>query len=450
MAQRSLPILLLLLSQVDVSRAEPELDRFDLSTDGAVDFEDVFVFQEQWGLATPPAVPTRYPYIQRTDESSFLIAWRTDLEIPTRAVYGTGPANLDREAGSSDPTRIHAAEIGNLSPETTYYYRVLDRDGSPLSRIESTRTFPPRGVSRPVRFTLMGDSGRPFFQDGGIVAGPDQLLVAFQQDIVAPDFFVHLGDLVYDSGERQRYDPLFFTPYRETLKRAPVFPCIGNHDVATENGQPYIDNFYPPENAPDSGERYYSFDYGNVHFTILDSNAFTSSSPDYDPACLFQCDWLEADLAAAADQKWKVVAFHHPPYTTGIHLFDRPNVPLIREQWTPLFEAYGVDVVFSGHDHDYQRSLPLRGGAPDLEQGVLYVVSGGGGNTLRPSISYAQCPAAFRNSAFRETTRYHLLKVTVDGDLLTMEAIDKEGVVFDTFHISKTAAADCVAPFQSR
>src|SRR6185503_15453317 len=139
--------------------------------------------------------------------------------------------------------------------------------------------------------------------------------------------------------------------YQDLVRRLVFWPCLGNHDWSTASGQPWRDAFVTPANNAAGSENYYSFDFGNAHFTVLNSNQSTSPGSA-------QHDFLEEDLAATS-QRWKFVVFHHPVYSSSQHGSDTT----IRSNLTPLFDAYGVDVVFMGHDHDYERTKPLVGNA---------------------------------------------------------------------------------------
>jgi hypothetical protein len=125
------------------------------------------------------------------------------------------------------------------------------------------------------------------------------------------------------------------------------WPCLGNHDVRTSTGGPWRDAFWTPANNASQSENYYSFDYGNAHVVVLNSNASTSPGSA-------QYKFLDEDLAAST-ARWKFVAFHHTIYSSGRHTSDK----LRQKNLAPLFDKHAVDVVFMGHDHDYERTKPL-------------------------------------------------------------------------------------------
>jgi 3',5'-cyclic AMP phosphodiesterase CpdA len=222
------------------------------------------------------------------------------------------------------------------------------------------------------------------------------------------------------------------------LRQVPLFPSLGNHEYVTNQGQPYLDNFYLPANNPAGTERYYSFDWGPVHFVALDSScAIGLASPD---RCTLaaQKSWLASDLAAS-QQPWKVIFFHHPPWSTGAH----GSQLTMRREFAPIFEQYGVDLVLTGHDHNYERTRPMRGDnvAPSGTRGVTYVVVGSGGANLRIF------PQAWPSwTAYRNNTDAGYLEVSVSGGTLTGKFTTPSGSVPDSFTLTKTLPATVQRP----
>jgi hypothetical protein len=242
-------------------------------------------------------------------------------------------------------------------------------------------------------------------------------------------FILTTGDNAYNDGTYAQFDTRVFQIYQDIFSQVGLFPTLGNHDDNTNNGAPYLDIFDLPPNAlrASDKERYYSFDYGNVHFVALDSN--TPLNPDDNAASDDMFDWLRQDLSQTP-QPWKIVALHHSAYSTGPHGSDSR----VQSKLSPIFEAYGVDVVFSGHDHIYQRSQPLRGEqVTTVEQGgIVYIVSGAGS-----AASYG-CNTAFWTVISYCSQSYGLYaRVEVSGNSLIVEAVDEAGEVKDNYVVSQ-------------
>jgi 3',5'-cyclic AMP phosphodiesterase CpdA len=251
------------------------------------------------------------------------------------------------------------------------------------------KTAPAPDSTEPVRFLAFGDSG------GG---GADQYALLEQMYTVPYDLMIHTGDVAYDDGTIQQYEDNVFGVYGDLFKNIPFFPASGNHDYKTMNGAPFREVFNLPG---DSGEQWYSYDWGRVHFVALDTEA------DY----ATQAKWLDADLAASS-LPWKIVYLHKPPYSSGQHGSDLA----LRSKLAPVFQKHGVQLVLTGHDHNYERILPQRG--------VTYVVTGGGGiGTVAVGMSDF--------TAFSEDV-IHFVYAEVFQDELVLHAIDADGREFDS------------------
>ncbi len=343
---------------------------------------------------------TRGPYLQSVSATSAIIVWRTKGAGDSRVDYGVG--SYTQSVGDTLPTTEHVITLTGLITGTEIMYRVLTNEVELASGSFRTAAAPNQSFS----FAVIGDSG---------IGSPAQQQVADRMVALDPHFVLHTGDVVYPSGQASGYDPYFFQPYQALLKRAPIFPTLGNHDYVSGSGQPYLDAFYLPHNNPANSERYYSFDWGSAHFAALDFNDGPSQA---------QLDWLQNDLAST-DKAWKFVFYHQAIYSSGPHGYD-PYIINKRAVLAPIFAANHVDIVFNGHDHDYERTVPI--------SDVVYIVSGGGGASL-----YPVNPQPF--SAFAEST-YHTVYVAVNGCTLTLQAITPDGAVIDSTGLSHV----CVPP----
>ncbi len=303
----------------------------------------------------------------------------------------------------------HSVNLSPLLPDTRYSYRVLDASGQRLAQ-STFSTAPRRGVGKTIRFAVIGDSG---------TGSTAQYRVAIQMQLWRPNLLIHTGDLVYPAGEEKDYTANFFLPYLSILPRIPLMPSIGNHDAMHVDD--YLSVFLPPsESSKSATKRYYSFNYGNAHVVALDSTLpLTSDST--------QRHWLEADLTKSTtrSQRWRIVFFHHPPFSAGPH----GDTTTIQEELIPLFEQHGVDAVFSGHDHAYERTARYSS-TGDPHTSILYVVSGGGGADL-----YAQLGPHPLITKYE--SRYHFVGIRLSRSSLNLQAIADNGTVLDSFRLAK-------------
>jgi len=383
--------------------------------------------------AAPPAsalVFTRHPWLSLQTTTSMLVAWQTDLAASSVVLYGTDPV-VDWSAASlaTAPGTVvdHAVSITDLQPATRYRYKVIS-DSDTLDA-GSFRTAPT--TNEHFRFLAFGDIG---------TATTAQKRVAARADTLGADLAILTGDIIYDNGEPWNFTPFYFDIYRPTLKRIPFYPVVGNHDCYYNACASFQDIYYLPTNFAAGPEKSYSFDYGNAHFAaiqVIDENI----SP---PAAAVA--WLDADLAAST-KLWKFVYFHVPMYSNG---GGHGGDPAIAAALEPIFLERNVDMVFQGHNHFYTRTYPIVSGTPMNQtqeptyfnpSGPIYIVAGGGGRAL-----YALTPQVPYEILSRSV--YHLVSVDVDGDSLTMRAIQDDGTVFDMMTLRKgtTTHADDPPP----
>jgi len=371
--------------------------------------------------------------VQLGGEQTMTVVWNTDQKADGRVAYGRDAelGSVQEQTGSR--SRVHVVTLDGLRADRTYHYRISS-DGEVLASGLRFRTFP-RDDSEP-DFTLLawGDSG-----DG---SSTQMLMAEAIDDLVSSvDVALHLGDVVYQAGEPENFNPHYFDPYRNLVARVPVYLAIGNHEYVTDDGQPYLDAFYLPANNPEATERYYSFDYGPVHIACVDTN--TGFGQSFAPGSA-QHAWLRRDLRDSEAQ-WKIVAHHHSPYTAGEDHVDDAQNELIREHLGPLYDDFGVDLVLSAHSHAFERTYPIRNAevvrrdsGPDYDDlgGVIYVTSGGGGRKLDQQAS------EHPNSAFQVVFRreFHVTLVEFSGDSLKVRAVDDRGRTLEEFSLRKRTA----------
>jgi tartrate-resistant acid phosphatase type 5 len=262
---------------------------------------------------------------------------------------------------------------------------------------------PPEPTTPPIRFAVIGDFG---------AAGPNEKKVADLVKAHEPDFIITTGDNNYPDGAKEtidvnigQYFHEFIAPYRgvysPSAKHNRFFPCLGNHDWRAPGAAPYLEYFDLPGN-----ERYYDLVRGPVHLFALDSDPH---EPDGVDASSVQANWLKAKLTSS-DSTWKVVYFHHPPYSSG------PHGGTIGMRWP--FREWGASIVYTGHDHHYERFSV---------EGLPYVVNGVGGNQLyamgpRPPESLVGYDTA-HGAVFVEASEHRLTSRFVSTDGVTLDEL---------------------------
>ncbi len=331
-------------------------------------------------------VAPRLPYLAWVSSRSAVIAWRCNPNGSVHWGEGEGRSQtLANETGKDQ----HFALLTDLTPGTAYSYEV-EIDGERLGSVSTFTTAPAQGSE--ASFIAFADSGSGSIHQTRLAEGMKRLSF---------DFALIAGDIIYERGADAEYDPHYFRPYGELIRRLPFFPAPGNHDIVTEAGGPFRRNFYLPQ-----GNFYYDFFWGEIHLIGLDSNKVT------DPK---QRAWLEAALKAPA--RWKIVYFHHPAFSSA----EYGDTPEVQSQWVPLFEQYGVDLVINGHAHGYERTVPING--------VTYIVTGGGGASL-------YLVGRNERTAFSSST-YEFVSVNLTARALMLKALDEAGNIVDTFQIDK-------------
>ncbi len=260
------------------------------------------------------------------------------------------------------------------------------RKGSP-TETAAWRPFP-AGEPLQLHLAVVGDVGD---------SGPrlDATARAVEQlDALEPiDGLLLTGDNVYPAGDPARLNETVFGPFAEVLEDASLFAVLGNHDVKEGHGEAQLAALGMP--GPWS-----SRDLGDVLLVGLDSNR--ADDPE-------QRAWLERTLRAATE-RWRIVVVHHPPYSAGY----QGSSTDVRAAFAPLFERYHVQLVISGHDHDYQRSVPING--------VTYLVTGGAAGTRRTG------EADFTAVSF---SWHHFVELGVFPDRIVIRAVNQDERVAD-------------------
>lgn len=250
-----------------------------------------------------------------------------------------------------------------------------------------------------VRFAVFGDSGTGDSAQFEVAAQ----MVKFHEKFPFT-FSLMLGDNMYGSERPQDFERKFEQPYKVLLDDKVEFRAVlGNHDDPNQR-------FYKPFNM--NGQRFSSFKKGHVRFFALDSNYM---DPD-------QIQWLEKELQASGSD-WKIPFMHHPLYSSGMH----GSQIELRAMLEPLFLKYGVDAVFAGHEHFYERIKPQRG--------IWYFTSGGAAKIRRGDIRKTDLTA----SGFDRDRSFMLVEIA--GDEMFFQAISRDGTTVDKGMIRRRETA---------
>ncbi len=232
-----------------------------------------------------------------------------------------------------------------------------------------------------------------------------------------PRFILTTGDNNYPDGEAEtidfnigQYFADYITPYNgnypSTASENAFFPALGNHDLRTNNGQPYFDYFELPGN-----ERYYDFVQGPVHFFVINSDRSEADGRSPDSA---QAQWLQTRMSQS-DSPWKIILMHHTPYTSALRRRTAEEL-----QWP--YAKWGATAVISGHNHFYER----------LEvDGLPYIINGSGGRRL-----YKFGPAQAENKA-RYNVDYGAMRVLATEDCLNFSFYNRSQDLIDSLTLLK-------------
>jgi len=314
----------------------------------------------------------RGPYLQMVSGSAITIKWTTSFANSTRVKYGSGENTLSSTVIDRKSTTDHEVRITGLKSDTKYYYAI----GSRASILKGSyrnyfTTSPPTDTKRKIRIGVFGDPGT----GSALQKSSRDNYLKLKAGYNNAEMVIMLGDNAYNAGTETEHTLNFFNIYNNNIfDNHVIFPVPGNHEYANDatraadHNIPYYKIFTVPAHAESGGlasgtPHYYSYDYGNIHFIMLDSYGIDGGSHLYDDTTNGQqALWLKADLAAnAGKHKWTIACLHHPPYTNGSHISDVENdLIAIRRKITPILERFGVDVVLAGHSHVYERSYLIK------------------------------------------------------------------------------------------
>ncbi len=350
------------------------------------------------------------PYIQQLEQTKVTVKWQTLEPSQSTVVFRKQGDDKWTTQLLKNKSTLHEALIEGLEPGNTYEYYVhvnTDEFGEVKSFPLSFRTPPVQSDS--VIFAVYGDSRTQPVEHEMVVLS---MVERFGDKL---DLCINTGDLVGDGLNGDHWGREFFRPAHKLLAQVPLYPILGNHE---RNSDYYFDYFSLPGN-----ERWYSFKRGPVHFINLDSySPLTPGSEQY--------KWLKQELAGNTSA-WRVVSSHAPVFSSGPHgRLDAEGIPReqeianLQKNIMPLLEEYDVSMVFTGHDHLYERST---------KEGTTYVVTGGGGAPLyNAEVNPVQNPYSSKL-----VVSYHYCIIEANESEFSLNVYSPSGEVLDRLTLRK-------------
>jgi 3',5'-cyclic AMP phosphodiesterase CpdA len=391
-----------------------------------------------------------------------------------------------------DPFIVYSTSFTGLVPGSTFMYRV-SKNGKVVIEAEAKAL---KSKEQSYRVAISGDMG---------AGTKTSKKIAFEINKAKPDMVAIAGDIVYNRGLISEYKTKFWPVYNKDIadtlgaplmRSIPFVAAVGNHDALTRDLNAFPDalayyHFWDqPLNGPigkeggafvptllgsdankkafyeGAGEKYprmtnFSFDHGNAHWTVIDSDPYV----DWNDSTLR--DWVAKDLAAAANATWRIVLFHHPGFNSSRAHYEQQQMRLI----APILEKGKVDLVFSGHVHNYQRTYPmlfkpdnlgnqLVAGANNIKigktvngrwtldksfngkrntkpNGIIYITTGAGGQGLYNPEQQKDTDSWQKFTTKFVSTVHSFTILDVNGSTLILRQMDINGKTVDTIKITK-------------
>ncbi|MCK4752361.1 MAG: metallophosphoesterase [Planctomycetes bacterium] len=345
------------------------------------------------------------PYlIYPGDNTKMTVLWQEDATHSCTLEWGTDTGYADGNVAVTEYGTDHQSkyDFTGLTPGTKYFYRVDEDDNN-----AGTFYAAPAASAESLKFFAYGDTrNHPERQD----SITEQMISAYTADPNYQTLTLFSGDWC-DKGrtETSWTNDWFNRNYSNLMEirsNLPYNGATGNHETnigASDDGDLYL-AYYP---YPYIADKYWSFDYGPVHFIILDQ--YTNG---YGVMGATQLAWLESDLAAST-KDWKVITLHAPGWSSG----DHSNNSEVQNSVQPLCEEYGVQLIFAGHNHNYNRAYV---------NGVFHITTGGGGASFDSIAPWAEnIDVAIQD--------YHFCKIDIQGTTLSFEVANRDGSVIDSF-----------------
>jgi hypothetical protein len=377
----------------------------DAGTDAGLDAGLVCRMPEA-GFAPVPLdadpVFVKGPYLMYTSTTSAVVMWETreasssTVEYGPTEALGSSATGVEKGAPDGDSGTVHEVTVDGLEPGARYFYRA--GDGTTWSAVHTLGSAPPPAT--PFRFAALSDTQ----SHPEIHARLVPLMAQWGSGLV-----LHAGDVVGDGTVVEQWQTEFYDPIRPLAHRVPYFMAIGNH----EKSYPLFRRFV---SYPTAEESYYTFVWGDVFFIAIDSNRYLLGA--LDP----QHEWIRRQLRtkAAKAAKWRVAFVHEPAFFESWGSCTFAGNPVIRRELAPILEEGGVNVVINGDVHAYERGVL---------NGVTHVITGGGGGDLDEDWCVDYPHITVRRPV------HNFLAFEASCDALSMQAIDVDGNVFDSFAI---------------
>jgi Purple acid Phosphatase, N-terminal domain/Calcineurin-like phosphoesterase len=375
-------------------------------------------------LDTDPTPKMVHVNFGATDASrNAAILWRTNDEttLATVVQYGVNGMTDQTETGFTfvydiaigGPIRMHETHLCGLQPSTQYSYRVggIGADGTQaFSPVYTFTTAPDRTLSPTAEVVMLalGDSRDGYSQWGSEIAAA----VAAN----SPDVILFSGDAILLGTVQDDWDT-WFNAADSVLHSTPMIYAHGNHDVNSVN---YFSQFAQP-----ADEQNFAIDYGPIHLAVANDTPL-----DPDDLAGTNTQKLDANIKAGLGAPWLMMMHHKPMWTAAAGPHPEDQLP-VRMAWQPVVDKYLVDLVLAGHDHDYERTKPMRGmnAGQNPSDGTIYVVSGSAGAPLYPSGSN------FWTATSESTFNYVVIRAR--AGLLQLNAFRSDGTMLDSLMISK-------------
>ncbi|MFC3769187.1 fibronectin type III domain-containing protein [Paenibacillus sp. GCM10012303] len=305
---------------------------------------------------------------------------------------------------------VHKTEAVGLEPGTGYRYRVGDGSAEGWSEPAAFTTEPAKTDA----FTFLNVTDSQGVTERDFELWKRTLDKAFG---LFPDaaFIVHNGDMTENPDDPEAWKHLLGKA-RPWVASYPLMPVTGNHEQVDKKADAFVLHFMVPDNGSPSSipGTSYSFDYGPVHFVMLNSESKLKE----------QAAWLEKDLKAT-DKLWTIVSIHRPAYGGN-------QDKSVLKHWVPVFDKYGVDLVLQGHNHEYSRSYPLQEGRIVESGGTVYVTL----NTSGPKFNKKKDDQFYHRVHFQNGNQM-FAAIRIQGDTLSYQAYDVKGKLMDSFDLKR-------------